>query len=75
MNKILDFEPISNHICKLRVKGKFYTMTLINAYAPTEAKEEETKEQFYEELQRTQDRVSKHDVTIILGDMNAKLGK
>ena len=30
---------------------------------------------FYEELQRTQDRVSKHNVTIILGDKNAKLGK
>jgi len=26
-------------------------------------------------LQRTQDRVPKHDVTIILGDMKAKLGK
>jgi len=29
----------------------------------------------YEELQRAQDRVPKYDVTIILGDMNAKLGK
>jgi endonuclease/exonuclease/phosphatase family metal-dependent hydrolase len=50
-------------------------MTLINICAPTEDKEEEIKEQFYEELQRTQDRVPKHDVTIILGDMNAKLEK
>ena len=40
-----------------------------------EDKEEEIKEQFYEELQRTQDRVPKHDVVIIMGDMNAKLGK
>ena len=38
-------------------------------------KKEDIKEQFYEELQRTQDRVPKHDVTIVLGDMNAKLGK
>jgi exonuclease III len=75
MNKILGFEPISNSIHKLRVKGKFYNITLINIYAPTEDKEEEIKEQFYEELQRTQDRVPKHDLTIILGDINAKLGK
>ena len=74
MNKILGFEPISDHICKLRVKGKFYNITLINIYAPAEAKED-IKEQFYEELQRTQDRVPKHDVTIVLGDMNAKVGK
>jgi hypothetical protein len=49
-------------------------MTLINIYAPTEDKEE-IKEKFYEELQRTQDRVPKHDVVIIMGDMNSKLGK
>jgi len=40
-----------------------------------EDKEEDIKEQFYEELQKTRDRVTKHDLTIILGDMNAKLGK
>jgi len=75
MNKILGFEPISDRICKLRVKGKFHNITLINIYAPTEDKEEEIKEQFYEELQQIQDKVPKHDVTIILGDMNAKLGR
>jgi endonuclease/exonuclease/phosphatase family metal-dependent hydrolase len=33
------------------------------------------KEQFYEKLKRTQDSVPKHDIIIILGYMNAKLGK
>jgi hypothetical protein len=75
MNKILGFETISDRICKLRLKGKFYNITLINIYSPTEDKEDEIKEQFYEELQRTQDRVPKHNVIIILGDMNSKLGK
>jgi hypothetical protein len=75
VSKILGFEPISDHICKLRVKGKFHNITLINIHAPTEDKEDDVKEQFYEELQRTHDRVPKHDVTIILGDMNAKLEK
>jgi len=28
MNKILGLEPISDRICKLRVKGKFHNMTL-----------------------------------------------
>ena len=58
-----------------------YTQFIYNLYncnyftcAPTEDKEDEIKEQFYEELQRTQDRVPKHDVIIIMGDMNAKLG-
>jgi len=75
MNKILGFEPISDRICKLRIKGNFYNIPLINIYGPAEDKEEDIKEQFYEELQRTLDRVPKNDVTFILGDMNAKLGK
>jgi exonuclease III len=55
--------------CKLRVKGKFHNITTINVYVPTEVKEVGVKEQFYRELQRT------HDAIIILGDMNAKIGK
>jgi exonuclease III len=38
MNKIrvLGLEPISDRICKLKVKGKFHNITLINIYAPTQ---------------------------------------
>ena len=75
MNKILGFEPISDRIRKLRVKGKFYNIILINVYAPNEDKEEDIKEQFYDELQRTQDIVPNLDLTILLGDMNTKLGE
>jgi exonuclease III len=75
ISEVLGFEPISERICKLRIKGKFHSITLINVYAPTEDKEEDVKEQFYEELQRTHNRLPKHDVIIILGDMNAKIGK
>jgi exonuclease III len=75
ISKVLGFEPISDRNCKLRVKGKFHNITLINVCALTEDKEEDVKEQFYEELQKTHDRVPKHNVIIILGDMNAKIGK
>jgi exonuclease III len=59
MNKILGFEPISDRICKLRVKGKFHNITLTNIYTPAEDKEEDVKEQFYEELHRTHDKSTK----------------
>ena len=75
MIKILGFERISDRVCKLRIKGIFYNITLINTYAATKDKEQNIKVQSCNELQRTQDREPKHDVTITLGDMNAKLGK
>jgi hypothetical protein len=48
---------------------------LINTCAPTEDKTEEIKEQFYDDLQSIVDKVPKSGLTIILGDVNAKLGK
>jgi len=72
---IINSELHNERLCKLRVKGKYNNITLINAYAPTEDKTEEVKEQFYDDLQYTVDKVPKSDLITILGDVNAKLGK
>ena len=69
---IISYELHNEHLCKLRLKGK-YNITLINAYAPTEDKSEEVKEQFYDDLQSIVDKGPKSDITVILGDVNAKL--
>ena len=74
-NSILEFEPINATMCKVRIKGKFYNTTVINAYASTESVTEEQKEQFYEDLNRCCDQILKYDVLLILGDFNAKTGK
>ncbi|XP_076028391.1 uncharacterized protein LOC143017487 [Oratosquilla oratoria] len=47
----------------------------IVAYAPTNDSNEQDKNDFYEKLQEVTDEIPKHDVAIILGDMNAKVGK
>jgi exonuclease III len=72
---IINFDLHNDRLCKLRIKGKYNNITLINAYAPTEDKTEELKEQFYDDLQCIVDKVTKRDLIIILGDVNAKLGK
>jgi len=71
----MSFTPINERICILRLKGKFRNITLINVRAPTEEKVEEEKYKFYDDLQKVYDRVPKHDTVIILGDLNAKIGK
>jgi len=72
---IISYELHNECLCKVRIKGKYNNITLKNAYAPTEDKTEEIKEQFYDDLQIMVDKVPKSDLTIILGDVNAKLGK
>ena len=57
------------------MKGKYNNITLINVYAKTEDNTEETKEQFYNNLQYLLDRTPKSDTIIVLDDVNAQLGK
>jgi exonuclease III len=75
VKNIMGFEPINERICKMRLKGKYHNITIVNTHEPTEEKDEDTKERFYAELQQIQEKVPKHDVVIIIGDYDAKIGR
>ena len=75
MNYVIGFETYNERISKLRIKGKYNNVTLINVYAPTEEYQDNIKEQFYDDLQYVVDHIPRSDTTIILGDFNAQLGK
>lgn len=72
---VIDFKPINERLCTLRMRGKFYNISVINVHAPTEEKTSEVKESFYEELDRAYSQCPSHDLKIVLGDFNAKLGR
>jgi hypothetical protein len=74
-NSIIDFVPVDERICCLRIKGNFFNTTLICVHAPTEDKDEIEKNSFYDNLNRIYHKVATHDFKIIMGDMNAKVGK
>jgi hypothetical protein len=59
----------------LRIKGKFFNTMLICVHAPMEDKDETEKNSFYDNLDRIYQKVAKRDIKIIMGDMNAKVGK
>ena len=71
---ILGFEPYNERMCKLKIKGKNHNLSLICVHAPIKDYDNTVKEQFFEELQKIQDCIPKHDVIVLLGDMNAKIG-
>ena len=73
VSKVIGFKPENERICSLRLKGKMFNMTLINAHAPTE--EDHVKEKFYDTLEKIYDVTPKYDIKIVLGDFNAKIGK
>jgi len=74
-NYVIGFEPYNVCLCKVRIKGKYNNITLINVYAPTEDHTEETKEQLYDNLEYLLDKEPISDTIIILDDVNAQVGK
>ena len=46
----------------------------MQVYAPTNDADEEAKDVFYQQLQNVLDKIPKHDIVILMGDWNAKVG-
>jgi exonuclease III len=72
---VIGFEPLGMRMCYLRLKSRLFNIIIINVHAPTEDKEEEEKGALYEKLERAYDKLPAINIRIILGDMNAKIGK
>ncbi|XP_056017205.1 relaxin receptor 1-like [Ostrea edulis] len=51
-----------------------YKKTVIACYAPTEVAEEDDKDIFYEKLQELIETTPRHDILVVLGDLNANVG-
>ena len=58
----------------VRFQGKPFSMTVVQAYAPTSNAEEAEVERFYEDLQDLLELTPPKDVLFIIGDWNAKVG-
>ena len=59
----------------VRFQGKPFSITVIQAYAPTGNAEEAEVEWFYEGLQDLLELTPKTDVLFIIRDWNAKVGR
>ena len=58
----------------VRLQGKPFNVTVIQASAPTSNAEEAEVERFYEDLQDLLQLTPQKDVLFIIGDWNAKVG-
>ena len=73
-NAVLGCNLKNDGIISVRLQGKPFNITVIQAYAPTSNTEEAEVKQFYEDLQDLLELTSKKDVLFIIRDWNAKVG-
>ena len=73
-NALMAWEPISPRIAVARFRGSLHNTTIIAVYAPTNAGDAAMKDEFYDKLQNTVNRVPRRDVLFIAGDWNARTG-
>ena len=53
---------------------KNIALNITQCYAPMNYKDEEVKDQFYNRLQGILDKLKEKDMTILMGDLIAKIG-
>ena len=72
---LLDWNPVSDRIITARFNSKYIKTTCVQVYAPTNDAESKVKDEFYEQLQAVIERAPSHDMLVMMGDWNAKVGR
>ena len=70
---LIAWQPVSERIITARIQSRHTKSTIVQVYAPTEEADHTDKDDFYEQLQDTLNRVPNHDVVILIGDLNAQI--
>lgn len=74
-DNVIDFKAIHGRMARIRIRATPRNITIINVYAYTEDNEFEKKQELYEEIEEAAEAVPRFDMLIIMGDMNAQVGK
>ncbi|VDP65680.1 unnamed protein product [Schistosoma mattheei] len=74
-NALVGWESHGSGIkASFKTKKEGITMNIIQCYAPTNDTNDDIKDQFYEQLESIIEKCSRKDLTILMGDLNAKVG-
>lgn len=71
---LISWSPVNDRIITARFDSRFIRTTIVQVYAPTNDADEEAKDFFYEQVQKVIDKIPRHDIVILMGDWNAKVG-
>jgi hypothetical protein len=68
-------EFVSDRMSYITLKGRWCDIIVLNMHAPTENRDNDIKDIFYEELEQVFDQFPRYHMKVLLGDFNAKVGR
>jgi len=75
VSAVKSVEFVSDRVSYKVPRGRWCNIIVLNVHAPSEEKSDESKDSFYEELEKVFDHFPKYHTKILLGDFNAKVGR
>jgi len=72
---MLNFEPVDECICYLRLNGKFFNITIFCVHDRTEDNYYMVKSSYNDRKDRVYQTIPKHDAVTVTGDTNARVSK
>jgi exonuclease III len=72
---VIRVEFLSDRMSYIILKGRWCDIILLNVHAPTEDKDDDIKDSFYEELEQVFGKFPRYHMKILVGDFNAKVGR
>lgn len=74
-NTTFQWTPINQRLLYVRLNSRYAKVSIVSANAPIDNADEEAKDNFYSSLQRVLDEIPRHDITLLMGDFNARVGQ
>ena len=72
---LIGFWAISDRVLLVKLKGNPIDINIIQVYAPTNESSDEEINQFYDNLNMAKQQCKNHEMIMIMGDLNAKVGR
>ena len=67
--------PINDRMMMIKISAQPFNMNIIQLYAPTSTHEGEEIDEFYDKIQHALQNVKSDEITIVMGDLKAKIGE
>ena len=70
-----EWTPVNERLLTARFITAHAKVTVIQCYAPPNDHDDDDKDAFYQQLQDLVEKVPRHDILLVMGDLNAQIGE